>query len=84
MSKGRDKHLIEERDKKMFERFHYWTEVERLRIDDTITKLSTEEFFLSEGRVMQIIRHCIQSGMTVDGSSVQSPRFSGFRVSQPK
>lgn len=79
MGTGRDKHLIEERDRRLFERFYYWTEVRRLRYDDTITKLSTEEFFLSEGRIMQIIRQCIQEGMEVDGSTVNRPRFSGFR-----
>lgn len=79
MGKGRDKHLIEERDRRLFERFYFWTEVKRLRYDDTITKLSTEEFFLSEGRVLQIIRQCIQNGMEVDGSTVSRPRFSGFR-----
>lgn len=79
MGKGRDKHLIEERDRRLFERFYYWTEVKRLRYDDTIAKLSTEEFFLSEGRIMQIIRQCIQEGMEVNGSTVSCPRFSGFR-----
>lgn len=84
MGKGRDKHLIEERDRRLFERFYYWTEVKRLRYDDTISKLSTEEFFLSEGRIMQIIRQCIQMGMQVDGSTVSRPRFSGFRSRQQR
>ena len=30
MAKGRNKQLIEERDKKLFERFYYWFEVQRL------------------------------------------------------
>lgn len=42
--RGRNKELIQERDKKLFERFYYWSEVRRLRFDDTIKKLSEEEF----------------------------------------
>ena len=42
MAKGRNKQLIDERDKKLFERFYYWSEVQRLRFDDVIHKLSTD------------------------------------------
>lgn len=80
MAKGRNRELVEQRDHKMFERYYYWTEVRRLRFDDTIRKLSEEEFFLSENRVMQIIRRMIQSGATVDGQRIESPRFTGFKV----
>ena len=38
------------------ERFRYYTETERLRYDDTIQKLSKEEFFISEERVLCILR----------------------------
>ena len=82
MSKGRDKHLIDERDRKLFERYYYWTEVKRLRFDDTIRKLSSEEFFISEGRVMQIIRRMIREGATVGGSPLPAAGFSGFRTSR--
>ncbi len=81
MSRGRDKHLIDERDRKLFERYYYWTEVKRLRFDDAIRRLSAEEFFLSEGRVMQIIRRMIRDGVTIDGS-IPTAGFSGFRVAR--
>lgn len=80
MSHGRSKELMESRDQKMFERYYYWTEIRRLRFDDTITKLSEEEFFVSESRVMQIIRRMIQSGATVNGKRIERPQFTGFKV----
>ena len=64
----------------MFERYYSWTEVRRLRFDDTIKKLSEEEFFVSESRVMQIVRRMIQSGATVDGKRIERPLFTGFKV----
>lgn len=79
MRKGRDKQLINERDKKLFERYYYWTEIQRLRFDDTIQKLSSEEFFLSEQRVIQIIRRMLQEGTTVNGEQIPATRFAGFR-----
>lgn len=66
----------------MFERYYYWTEVKRLRFDDTIRKLSSEEFFISEGRVLQIIRRMIRDGATVGGAAIPASGFSGFRVAQ--
>lgn len=54
--KGRNKHLISLRDEKLLLRYHYWTEVERLRFDDTLKVLSEQEFFISEDRIMSIIR----------------------------
>lgn len=80
MARGRDKDLVAARDRRLFERYYYWTEVKRLRFDDTIRKLSEEEFFLSEGRIIQIIRRMILDGETVDGSAIPSSQFSGFRV----
>lgn len=81
MAHGRSKELIESRDRKMFERYYYWTEIRRLRIDDTIKKLSEEEFFISKSRVMQVIRRMIQDGTTVNGNPVSRPQFTGFKVS---
>ena len=80
MSKGRDKALISARDRKLFERYYYWTEVKRLRFDDALQKLSSEEFFISEGRIMQIIRKMIREGEKVDGAELPAVGFSGFRV----
>ena len=64
----------------MFERYYYWTEVRRLRFDDAVKKLSEEEFFVSEERVMQIVRKMIRDGATVEGRRIAKPMFTGFRV----
>ena len=82
MSKGRDKDLIRERDRMMFERYYYWTEVRRLRFDDAIQRLSREEFFVSESRVLQVVRRMVQEGATVEGKTVCRPMFTGFRSAQ--
>lgn len=80
MAKGRSKELVGLRDIRMFERYYYWTEVRRLRFDDAIRKLSEEEFFISESRVMQVIRRMIQEGATVDDRRIARPLFTGFKV----
>ncbi|HBG39922.1 MAG TPA: transposase [Porphyromonadaceae bacterium] len=54
--RGRNKHLISLRDEKLIRRYYYWTEVERLRFDDALKVLSEQEFFISEDRIMSIIR----------------------------
>lgn len=79
MGKGRSKELVEARDMRLFERYYYWTETRRLRFDDTIRKLSEEEFFISEARVIQVVRRMIQAGATVDGRRIERPMFAGFR-----
>lgn len=56
MNKGRDKRLIKLRDQKLIERYYYWTEVKRRRFDDAILILSESEFFISQQRVLYIIR----------------------------
>ena len=80
MAKGRNKQLIEERDKKLFERFYYWSEVQRLRFDDVIHKLSTEEFFICEATTLRIIKRMLMEGATVDGQTVKRSRDMGFRA----
>lgn len=54
--RGRSKDLIEKRDEALCRRYYYWTEVQRLRFDDALTVLSKQEFFISEDRIMAIIR----------------------------
>lgn len=81
MARGRNKELINERDRRLFERFYYWSEVKRLRFDDTIRKLSTEEFFLAEATTLRIVRRMLMEGATVDGKSVEKSRRQGFRSS---
>ena len=55
-NRGRNKKLIDRRDEKLLSRYYYWTEVERIRFDDALRVLSEDEFFLSEERVLKIIR----------------------------
>lgn len=80
MPKGRDRNLVNTRNIRIYERYYYWTEVKRLRFDDALRRLSTEEFFLSESRIMQIIRDMIQAGVTVDGKKIEKPLFTGFKL----
>lgn len=54
--RGRNKDLITLRDEKLLRRWYYWTEVERLRFDDALKVLSTQEFFISTERITAIIR----------------------------
>lgn len=54
--KGRNKDLIEKRDEALCRRYYYWTEVQRLRFDDALEVLSQKEFFISEERIMAILR----------------------------
>jgi hypothetical protein len=56
MGKGRDKLLIEKRNESLIVRYYTLTEKERLRFDDALRILSEKEFFISEERIMQIIR----------------------------
>lgn len=60
MPKGRNKDLIEKRNEKLAQRWYYWTETQRLRFDDALKILSQQEFFLSEDRVMAILREYIK------------------------
>lgn len=56
MPRGRDKELIKRRDEALCRRYYYWTEKQRLRFDDALKVLSKEEFFISEERILAIIR----------------------------
>lgn len=56
MGKGRNKNLIKKRDEALVKRYHYWTEVQRLRFDDALKILSETEFFISEERILSVIR----------------------------
>lgn len=63
MGKGRDKELIRLRDEALCRRYYYWTEVQRLRFDDALCILSEREFFISEERIMTIIRKKSREGI---------------------
>lgn len=71
MTRGRNKELIARRDEMLCRRYHYWTEIERLRFDDALTQLSQEEFFLSEERILTILRHNSHrlAAIAADGNS---------------
>lgn len=83
MSRGRDKELIRLRDEALCRRYYYWTETQRLRFDDALRILSEREFFISEERIMAIIRR-----KTRDGSSrlvkplpkVRKPRLTAAQL----
>lgn len=83
MAKGRDKKLIEARNKKIFERYYYWSEVQRLRFDDTIAKLAYEEFFLSDQTVLRIVKRMLMNGEKVNGQALKPSKYLGFRF-QPR
>lgn len=48
--------LTARRNERIYERYLYWTEQQRLRFDYTIQTLSEREFFLSEGYIIEIIK----------------------------
>jgi len=62
MARGRDKELIRLRDEALCRRYYYWTERQRLRFDDALRILSEREFFISEDRIMAIIRRMVNEG----------------------
>ena len=79
MGKGRDKELIRLRDEALCRRYYHWTEVQRLRFDDALKVLSEREFFISEERILSIIRRKLREGtdrvFTVPGR-VRCPRLA--------
>lgn len=84
MSKGRNKELISLRDEKLLRRYYYWTEVQRLRFDDALKVLSREEFFISEERIMAIIRencHKIDDVAVKPVPRVKKPRITAAQLS---
>lgn len=56
MPRGRNKELMSLRDEKLLRRYYELTEVQNLRFDRALTLLSKDEFFISEARIMAIIR----------------------------
>lgn len=59
MGKGRDTELIRLRDEALCRRYYELTEKQRLRFDDALKILSKQEFFLSEERIMAIVRRMV-------------------------
>lgn len=56
MPRGRNKELIAARNEAIARRWYYWTEKQRLRFDDALKVLSQREFFLSEERILCILK----------------------------
>lgn len=56
MGKGRNSELVSLRDEALCRRYYELTEKQRLRFDDALKVLSKHEFFISEERIMAIIR----------------------------
>jgi len=78
MARGRDKELIKKRDEALCRRYYYWTETQRLRFDDALHILSEQEFFISEERIMAIIRNCVNK---IEGVNLQPvPRVKKPRL----
>ena len=83
MSRGRNKELIKYRDEALCRRYYYWTEVQRLRFDDALKVLSEKEFFISEERIMTIIRHKaseLQDIAVRPVPKVKKPRLSAIQL----
>lgn len=59
MGKGRDSELIRLRNIALCRRYYELTEKQRLRFDDALKILSKQEFFISEERIMAIVRHMV-------------------------
>ena len=80
MAKGRDKELVNTRKILIYARYCCWTGVKRVLFVGALRRFCTEECFLSESRIMQIIRDMIQAGVTVDGKRIEKPLFTGFKL----
>lgn len=84
MAKGRDKELIKLRDAALCRRYYYWTEKQRLRFDDALRILSEQEFFISEERIMAIIRRMCKDN-TIDKikpvPKVKVPKLTAAQLS---
>lgn len=77
--KGRNTDLLEQRNAKICERFAYWYEVQKVRLDETLRILSEEEFFLSQRYLWRIISE--QKGVLSEEAleKVRKPRIRAVR-----
>lgn len=82
MKKGRNKELIKLRNEALYRRYYYWTEVQRLRFDDALKLLSEREFFISEERIMSIIRRKCREGGTVNVRPLPKMKVPRLSASQ--
>lgn len=54
--RGRNTNLLQSRNYKIVVRYYYWHDLMRIRRDDVIVKLSTEEFYLQPYTINCILR----------------------------
>ena len=84
MPRGRNKDLIKARNEKIAQRWYYWTEKQRLRFDDAMKILSKQEFFLSEDRILYILREHIKEhpdpGITTH-IKIKAPKLTAEQLS---
>jgi len=80
MSKGRDRDLIRRRDDALCRRYYYWTEKQRLRFDDALRVLSLNEFFISEQRIMAIIRKRCRDTKLLPVPKVRKPHLTAEQL----
>lgn len=83
MPRGRDKELIKKRDEALLRRYYYWTELQRLRFDDALKVLSEQEFFISQERIMAIIRencHKLSDISVKPVPKVRKPRITAEQL----
>lgn len=84
MARGRDQELLSRRDEALLRRYHYWTEIQRLRFDDALKLLSTDEFWISEARIMAIIRKNLHKLDDIDLKPVPKVRKPKLTARQLK
>lgn len=82
MTKGRNPNLVSKRDEALLRRYYYWTEVKRLRFDDTLKILSEEEFFISQERIMAIIRRDYKGLKDIEIAPVPKVKMPKLTVRQ--
>jgi len=82
MAKGRNKYLIEKRNEALCRRYYYWTEVQRLRFDDALKILSEQEFFISEERILAVIRENINKLNEIPSIQIKKVKTPKLTVDQ--
>lgn len=83
MPRGRDQQLLSRRDEALLRRYYYWTEVQRLRFDDALKLLSQDEFWISEARIMTIVRQNCHKLKDIDVKpvpKVRKPRLTARQL----
>lgn len=83
MKKGRNKELAEKRNNALFIRYFELSEEKKMRADAALKKLS-EEFYISENRILSILRNMAINEYKTSGRDIIRERatkrgFSGFR-----